>query len=289
MDLQKKQGELEKVIITVAPVGAWPTRAMNPYLPISPEEIAAEVLRSHEAGAAVAHIHARDLETEEPTADTAVYQAVFASVRAACPEVIIHLSTASGAAKLGLTPEQRIRHIHELKPEMASLNAGSMNLHCNVFINSPETIQQYARIMTELNVKPEFEVYDVGMIENIEQLVRKPGLVSEPYHYGLVLGVPGGIPATVKNLIHLVDALPEHCTWQTIAIGRHQIPLGTVGVVLGGGVRVGFEDNIYLYRGVLAKSNAELVEKAVKIIRELGLEIASAEEARELLSIPVSC
>ena len=289
MVLRKKGNVVEKVIITVAPVGSWPTRAMNPNLPITPEEIAAEVLRSCEAGAAVAHLHARDLETEEPTTDTAGYQAVFTSVRAACPEIIVQLSTASGAAKLGFSPEQRIRHIHELKPEMASLNAGSMNMHGNVFINSPETIEQYARVMAELNVKPEFEVYDVGMIENIEQLVRKPGLVPEPYHYGLVLGVPGGIPATVKNLIHLVDALPEHCTWQSIAIGRHQIPLGTVGVVLGGGIRVGFEDNIYLDRGVLAKSNAELVEKAVKIIHELGLEIASAEEARKLLTIPVLC
>lgn len=287
MDLQKKRDVVEKVIITVAPVGSWPTREMNPNLPISHEEIAAEVLRSYEAGAVVAHIHARDLETEEPTADTAVYQAVFASVRAACPEVIVQLSTGSGAAKLGFTPEQRVRPIHELKPEMASLNAGSMNMHGNVFINSPETIEQYARVMADLNVKPEFEVYDVGMIENIEQLVRKPGLVPEPYHYGLVLGVPGGIPATVKNLINLVDALPKHCTWQTIAMGRHQIQLGTVGVVLGGGIRVGFEDNIYLHRGVLAKSNAELVEKAVKIIHELGLEIASTQEARERLSIPV--
>ena len=146
-------------------------------------------------------------------------------------------------------------------------------------------IEQYAQTMADLNVKPEFEVYDLGMIENIEKLVQKPGIIPEPYNFGLVLGVTGGIPASVKNLVHMVDALPDNSVWQVIAIGRHQIPLGTVGVVMGGGIRVGFEDNVYLSHGVLASSNAQLVEKAVKIIQQVGRMVASPDEARQTLHL----
>jgi 3-keto-5-aminohexanoate cleavage enzyme len=287
MDLPNKLDTKRKVIITVAPVGSWPTREINPNLPITPEEIAAEVARSYDEGASVAHIHARDPGTEKPTADPTIYGAIFQAVREACPDIIIQLSSGTGAAILDLSPEERIRHIRELRPEMASLNAGSMNMQRAVFLNPADMIEQYARTMVDLNVKPEFEVYDVGMIENIERWVRRPQLVPEPYHYSLVMGVVGGIPATVKNLVHMVDSLPEHCTWQGIAIGPHQIPIGTVGVVMGGGIRVGFEDNVYLSRGVLAKSNAQLVEKAVKIIDQLGRQPASPEEARQILHIPL--
>ena len=133
---------------------------------------------------------------------------------------------------------------------------------------------------------PEFEVYDVGMIANVERLVLAPGLHPGRARLSLVMGVAGGIPATVPNLVHLVSCLPGGCSWQTIAIGRHQIPLGTVGLVMGGDIRVGMEDNLYLSRGVLARSNAELVDKAVRVVRELGLEPASPAEAREQLGLP---
>jgi 3-keto-5-aminohexanoate cleavage enzyme len=285
MILPNKLDSGQKVIITVAPVGSFPTKKDNPNLPITPEEIAAEVYRSYDAGASVVHLHARDLKTQEPTADPGIYRAIVQSVRERCPEIIIQLSTGTGAVKMGLSPQERIRHIEEIIPESASLNAGSMNMQQSVFVNSPETIQLYAQTMTKLKVKPEFEVFDLGMIENIEYLVRRRGLVPEPHSYSLVLGVIGGIPATVKNLVHMVDALPEHCNWQVIAVGRHQIPLGTVGVVMGGGIRVGFEDNVYLSRGILAESNAELVEKAVHVIKEVGREIASSEEARQILQV----
>jgi 3-keto-5-aminohexanoate cleavage enzyme len=275
----------KKLIITVAPVGAWPTREMNPHLPITPEEIAAEVCRSYDAGASIAHIHARELNTEKPTADPDLYRTIIELLRARCPDIIVQLSTGAGAALVDLSLEQRIGHVLELRPEMASLNAGSLNIQRNLFANPPQMIEHYARIMAEIKVKPEFEIYDMGMIDNVERLVRKPGIVSEPYAYGLVLGVTGGIPPTVKNLVHMVDALPEICHWQVIAVSKYQIPLGTVGIVMGGGIRVGFEDNIYLSRGVLATSNAQLVEKAADIAHQVGRRVASPDEARQILHL----
>jgi 3-keto-5-aminohexanoate cleavage enzyme len=275
----------KKAIITVAPVGSWTTKEMNPNLPVTPEEIAAEVCRSHSAGAAIAHIHARDAISQKSTADPSAYKEICDAIKDSCPDIIIQLSTGTGAAKLPLSPEQRIEHVKMLRPEFASLNVGSLNMHRSVFINSPETIEEFARTMAELNVKPEFEVYDSGMINNVEQLIRRPGIFPEPHAYGLVLGVMGGIPATVKNLVHMVDSIPDHCLWQVIAIGRHQIPLGAVGLVMGGGIRVGFEDNIYLRQGVLAESNAQLVEKAADLIVQLGRNVASSEEARQILQL----
>lgn len=285
MKLPNKLDSSQKVIITVAPVGSFPTKKDNPNLPITPEEIAAEVYRSFNAGASVVHLHARDLETQEPTADPSIYRAIVESIRQKCPEIIIQLSTGTGAVNRGFSPQERIRHVQEIMPESASLNGGSINMQRSVFINSSETIEFYAQTMAKLGVKPEFEVFDLGMIENIEYLVRRRGLVPEPYSYSLVLGIVGGIPATVKNLVYMVDSLPERSIWQVIAVGRHQIPLGTVGVVMGGGMRVGFEDNVYLSRGVLAKSNAQLVEKAARVIEEIGREVASSDEARQALQI----
>jgi len=285
LDLPKKLDTERKVIITVAPVGSWATKGMNPNLPITPEEISTEVQRSYDAGASVVHIHARDPDTQKPTAKSSTYKVICEAIRKSCPEILIQISTGTGAAVLNLSAEERIRPIEELKPELASLNAGSLNMNQSVFINSAETIEQYARKMTELRVKPEFEVYDFSMISNVEELIRKPGIVPEPHVYGLVLGVRGGIPATVKNLVYMVDALPDECTWQVIAIGKNQTPLGAVGVVMGGSMRVGFEDNLYVRRGVLARSNAELVQKAVDITRLVGRQVASPEDARQLLHI----
>lgn len=285
MGLPKKLDIDRKVIITVAPVGSWPTKDMNPNLPVTPEEIAAEVRRASDAGASVAHIHARDPDTQKPTSDPSIYKTICQAIRDSCPEIVIQISTGTGAAILNLAPEERIRSIEALRPELASLNAGSMNMNRSVFVNSAETIEQYARKMVELQIKPEFEVYDLSMISNVEELIRNPGIVPDPHAYGLVLGVRGGIPATVKNLVYMVDALPDDCTWQVIAIGRNQIPLGAAGVIMGGGMRVGFEDNIYLRRGVLARSNAELVEAAVAVIERVGRQVADPEDARRMLHI----
>ena len=273
---------MRKVIITVAPTGSITTRKETPYLPITPDEVAEETLRSYEAGAAVVHLHARDPQTGAPSNDTEVYRAYLERIRAKCP-IITQITTGGGAVTMGLTPEQRIAAVGELKPDMASLNAGSMNFGRKLFPNPPDVIELYARKMREWGVVPEFEVYDIGMINNVKELILKAGIMKPPLQFSLVLGVMGGIPATVRNLLFMSESLPENCTWQTIGIGRHQIPLGVAGVLLGGNVRVGFEDNIYLSKGTLAKSNAELVAKMVRIVRELGLEIATVEEAREVL------
>lgn len=275
---------MRKVIVTVAPTGSIPSRKDTPHLPITPEEVAAETLRAFNAGAAVVHLHARDPQTGNPTNETSVYACYLSLIREQC-DIITQITTGGGAVTMGLTPEQRIEAVRELRPEMASLNAGSMNFGRKLFPNTPDVIELYATKMKEWGVVPEFEVYDIGMIENVKHWILEPGLMQTPLQFSLVMGVVGGIPATPKNAVFFSECLPSGCTWQMIGIGRHQIPLGALGVLLGGSVRVGMEDNIYLSRGVLAKSNAELVEKMIRIIRELGLEPATPAEAREILGI----
>lgn len=273
-----------KVIITVAPTGSVTTRAETPYLPVTPEEVIEETVRSYNAGAAVVHLHGRDPDTGQPTSSLEIFRMYLEGIRARCP-IITQITTGGGAATLGLGYDERLRPVEELRPESASLNAGSMNFGRKLFPNPPEVMERYARRMAELGVMPEFEIYDLSMAHNVEVWIRRPGLVPPPYQNSLVMGVVGGIPPTFKNLLALVEALPKGDTWQVIGIGRHQFTLGTAGILLGGNIRVGFEDNIYLARGLLARSNAELVEKAVRIIRELGLEVATVDEAREILPL----
>jgi len=274
----------DKVIITVAPTGSIPTRLDSPYLPITPEEIAEETRRSYEAGASVVHLHARDPETGQPSPSVEVYRRTLDLIRHRCP-IVTQITTGGGAVTLGLTPEQRLAAVEKLRPDSASLNAGSMNFGRKLFPNTPEVMEVFARRMQELGVKPEFEVYEVGMVAQVKHWVLDPGLADPPYRFSLVLGVLGGIPATIRNLQILVDDLPADCRWQAIGIGRHQLPLGAVAVAAGGGLRVGFEDNLYLRKGLLAKSNAELVEKAATIVEAMGREVATVEETRRLLGL----
>jgi len=274
----------DKVIITVAPTGSIPTRKDSPYLPITAEEIGEETKRSFDAGAGVVHLHARNPDTGEPTSDLEVFRAYLEQIRKRCP-IITQITTGGGATTLGLGPEARLKAVEELRPDSASLNAGSMNFGRKLFPNPPEVMELFAQRMKELKVKPEFEVYDLGMIANALQWVIKPGLADAPYRFSFVMGVMGGIPATLRNLAILIDDLPENSTWQVIGIGKHQLSLGAAGVAAGGGLRVGFEDNLYLRKGVLAKSNAELVEAAVKIIEGMGKEVASVKEAKEIIGI----
>ncbi len=274
----------DKVIITVAPTGSIPSRKDTPYLPISAEEVGEESKRAYDAGASVVHLHARNPETGEPTSDLEVFRAYLAAVRRRCP-IITQITTGGGATTLGLGPEARLKAVEELKPDSASLNAGSMNFGRKLFPNPPEVMELFAKRMKELKVKPEFEIYDLGMINNVIQLLIKPGLADPPYRFSFVMGVLGGIQPSLRNLAILIQDLPENSTFQVIAIGRHQLSLGAAGVSAGGGLRVGFEDNIYLKRGVLAKSNAELVSAAVKIIEGMGKEAASVEETKEIIGI----
>jgi 3-keto-5-aminohexanoate cleavage enzyme len=273
-----------KVIITVAPTGSVTTKAETPYLPITPEEVIEETVRSYNAGASVVHLHARDPDTGQPTSSVEIFRMYLDGIRQRCP-IITQITTGGGAATLGLGYDERFRPVEKLRPDSASLNAGSMNFGRKLFPNPPEVMERYAKRMVELGVMPEFEIYDLSMIQNVDVWIRRPGIVPPPYQNSFVMGVLGGIPPTFKNLLALVESLPQGDTWQVIGIGRHQFTLGVAGILLGGNIRVGFEDNIYLAKGVLARSNAELVEKAVRIIRELGFEVASVEEARGILPL----
>ena len=277
--------ELEnKVIITVAPTGSIPTRKDTPYLPITPEEVAEETYRSWQAGASIVHLHARDPETGKPTSDIEVFRRYIELIRERCP-IVIQITTGGGATTLGLGAEERLRVVEELCPDSASLNAGSMNFGRKLFTNTPEMMEMFAKRMKELGVKPEFEIYDLGMLENVRRWIIEPGWAQAPYRFSFVLGVMGGAPPESEVLLMMKKMLPENSLWQVIGIGRHQLRLGAVAIAEGGGLRVGFEDNIYLRKGVLAKSNAELVEQAVRMITALGKEVASVEDTRKILNI----
>ncbi|MEM0084489.1 MAG: 3-keto-5-aminohexanoate cleavage protein [Candidatus Methanomethylicia archaeon] len=270
-----------KMIITVAPTGSGPQWQKNPNVPITPEEIANEAVKAYEAGASVAHIHVRDVKSKGPYPDVKLYREVIERIRERC-DMIIQLTT-GGGGPYGISMEQRLCAL-ELNPEFASLNVATMTFGDGVFLNPPADVERIARIMLEKNIKPEIECYDVGHINLALQLLEK-GLLKEPLRFGLVLGVKGGIPATPENLVWMVKALPKNCRWNTIVVGRAHFPLLTLGMILGGDVRTGMEDNIYISRGVLAKSNAEMVAKVVRIAKELGIDIATPSEARELLGL----
>jgi len=275
----------DKVIITVAPTGSIPSREDTPYLPVTADEVAEETRRSCDAGASVVHLHARDPETGKPTSDTEVFRAYLEAIRERCP-IITQITTGGGAVTLGLSPQERLKAVEELLPDSASLNAGSMNFGRKLFPNTPDVMEAFAKRMSELGVKPEFEIYDTGMVAQIKHWIIGPGLAKPPYRCSLVMGVMGGIPPTVANLAMLVGQLPEESVWQVIGIGRHQLSLGAAALACGGGMRVGFEDNIYIKRGELAKSNAELVERAAAIVEALGKSVATVDEARQILGIP---
>lgn len=266
-------------MITAAVVGAEVTRAHHPRIPYTPEEIADEAVRAWEAGAAIIHLHARRPDGT-PTQDRDVYAEIIARIRARC-DAILQVST--GGA-IGMTPEERMAPL-ELQPEMATLTTGTVNFGDGVFFNPPDVVERFAREMKARGVRPEFEIFDVGMIEGALALVRK-GLVEGHLHFDFVMGVPGGIPATVDNLVHLVRQLPPGATWTVAGVGRHQLPMAVHALVMGGHVRVGFEDNVYYAKGVLAESNAQLVERIVRLAREIGREVATPDEARALLGIP---
>lgn len=269
---------MEKLIITAALTGAEVTRENQPNLPLTPDEIAEAAYQCYLAGASIVHVHARD-EEGKPTQSYDVYKEIKEKIEAKC-NIIFQPSTGGAVWHV---PEERLQPV-DLKPEMATLSAGTCNFGPDVFMNSEEYIEKFATKMKELGVKPEIEVFERGMIENAKKLVKK-GLVDAPLHFDFVLGVPGACPATPEDLMYMVRNIPEDSTWTVAGIGRHELPLATMGIVLGGHVRVGFEDNVYYGKGQLAESNAQLVERIVRIAKELGREIATPDEARQILKI----
>ncbi|GGC76142.1 3-keto-5-aminohexanoate cleavage enzyme [Thalassobacillus devorans] len=269
---------MEKLIITVAPTGAQTTREHTPYVPLTPKEIADSIYESWKAGAAIGHVHVRDIMGEN-TMDLSAYQEVIDRVEEKC-DIILNLTTAGG---LETTEEERLR-VCELNPEMATFDAGSMNFGSGVFLNSPSFLEELASETQKRNIKPEIEAFDVGMIHNALRIAKK-GLLDDPFHFQFVLGVAGGMPATPKNLMHMVDCIPEGSTWSAIGASKHQLTINTMSILLGGHVRVGMEDSVYYRKGELAETNAQFVTRIVNLAKTLGREVATPDEAREILQL----
>jgi 3-keto-5-aminohexanoate cleavage enzyme len=280
----------DKVIITAALTGVFATRQQSPYIPYTAEEIAEEARRAVEAGAAIVHIHARQ-DDGLPAFDVESYARIDSAVKEKCEDVIINYSTGA----IGISRETRIHHIPALKPDMAALNMGSMNYaiysrkkktfyHDHVFANPFTDIQFFLEAMNEAGTRPEMECFDTGHINNAQPLIDL-GILQPPFQFSLIMGVLGGIPATTKNLVHQVDQLPQNSFWQVIGIGAKQWKWVAAALSMGGNVRVGLEDNLYLPNGDVAKSNGEAVAKAVALIRLIGMEPASVAEARQILQL----
>jgi 3-keto-5-aminohexanoate cleavage enzyme len=280
---------MEKLIITAALTGAQHGKAANPNLPEQPDEIVSQAIECWRAGAAIAHIHARD-KNGRPTSEVAVFRQIYEPLKEQT-DLVICLST-GGARSLPL--EDRVAVVPALKPDLASFNIGSAMQGIYDFENKKWLVdftlsQSFAelefigRAMLKSGTKAELEIYDFGMINNA-LLLRDMGVLFEPLHFSFVMGIPGQTTtATPKNLLHLVESIPPGSTYQVIGIGRHQFPMVTMGIIMGGHIRVGLEDNLYVEKGKPARSNAQLVEKAVRIARELGREIATPNEARKIL------
>jgi uncharacterized protein (DUF849 family) len=269
-----------KTIITVAPTGAWPTKKDNPNVPLTPREIAADVVACRKAGAAVAHLHMRDDEGKG-TMDKNRFAETVTMIRNEC-DIVLNLTT-SGA--LDATDETRMAHLIALKPQLGSYDAGSMNwMHTTLFINSPQFLEKLGRTMWENGVKPEIEIFDAGMIYNALYYLKK-GVLKEPLHFQFVLGAAGGMAATVENLVFLRGLIPEGSTWSAFGIGRGSVPIMLTTIAMGGHVRVGMEDNVYFSKGNLADSNAQFVEQAAGLIRGANREVATPDEAGKILGV----
>jgi 3-keto-5-aminohexanoate cleavage enzyme len=271
---------VKKVIITAAICGAEVTKANNPAVPYSLEELVNEANSAYEAGAAIIHLHVR-WDNGEPTQDRGRYQRAMEKISKVCPGIIILPST--GGA-VGMSVEERIQPV-ELKPEMATVDCGTMNFGGNdIFVNTEDMMISFVQRMQEVGVMPELECFDKGMLDTVLRL-SKEGIMPEHLHFNFVLGVKGGMAAVPENLFFLVSSLPHDATWGVSGVGSNQFDMVVLAILLGGNVRVGFEDNVYVERGKLAANNGELVEKTVKIATMLGREVATAGEARKMLGL----
>lgn len=279
---------MKPVIITCAITGAETTQAKQPALPVTPAQQAQAAAECVKAGASVIHLHVRE-DDGQPSQRVERFEESIRAIRAAAPGVVIQIST--GGA-VGESIENRAKPL-ALKPEMASLNIGTMNFGDEVFWNHPRDVQGLAQKMRELGVIPELEIYEVGMLEAAYALVKK-GVIAPPLHFQFVLGVPGGMSGEPGNLLFLVERMrvlhaglgtKGEPDWGVAGVGRYQLPLAVQALVMGGNVRVGFEDNIFYSRGVVATSNAQLVERVVRLARELGREVATVAQTRAALGL----
>lgn len=298
---------MDKFIITAAVTGSIHTPTMSSHLPITPDQIVEDALGAHAAGAAIVHLHVRDRETGQPSADPKLFGEILSEIKSAC-NVIVCTTTGGG---LGQTTEERVRVVKTYSPELASLNAGSLNFALFpildkikefkkdwesqylamsedfIFPNTFKTLRQFSQYFAEANTRPEFEIYDAGMLSNLAFLISQ-GWVTTPVYLQFVLGILGGMQATVNNLVFLYNSAREiigDFKWSVCAAGKEQFRMCNLALLMGGNTRVGLEDNLYLEKGVMAKSSAEQVEKIVRIGKEHGLEPATPDEAREILHL----
>ena len=271
---------MEKLIITAAICGAEVTKEHNPAVPYTVEEIAEEAYKAYEAGAAIIHLHVRE-DDGTPTQSAERFEKCINAIKARCPDVIVQPST--GGA-VGMTNDERLQPI-TLNPEMATLDCGTCNFGGDdIFVNTENTIIEFAEKMNARNIKPEIEVFDKGMIDMAIRLNKK-GYIKSPMHFNFVMGVNGGISGTMRDLLFMAESIPCGSTFTVSGVGRTQLDMNTAAILMGGHVRVGFEDNVNLKKGVKAESNADFVKRIKEIATLLGREIATPDEAREILGI----
>jgi uncharacterized protein (DUF849 family) len=284
------------VIITAALTGGADSTGASPYVPITPAQLAAEALAARAAGAAIVHIHVRNPETGKPSRDVVLYRETVQRIRDAGSDVLINLTTGPGASfapgedpninarPKGMgTPAERVAHILELRPDICSLDIATMNFGPTAFLNTPAHLTAMAQMIREAGVKPELEIFDLGHAMLAADMVKR-GLFEAPPWFQLCLGIAWGAPATTEAMLALKQLVPAGGIWSAFGISRAQFPMVAQAVILGGHVRVGLEDNLYLARGVLAEGNAPLVARAKRIVEELGEHAASPDEAKAILS-----
>ncbi|MGH6726189.1 MAG: 3-keto-5-aminohexanoate cleavage protein [Pseudolabrys sp.] len=287
-----------KVMIVCAVTGSADTPSRNPAVPVTPAEIAASAIDAAKAGAAIVHIHVRDLKTTRPSMDEALYREVVERIRASGTDVLINLTTGPGARFIpgvddplkpasGSTlalPAARVRHVVALKPDICSLDMGSMNMGGQVFVNTPPHLEAMAMAIRDAGVTPELEVFEAGHLMLAKRMIET-GHIKPPGMFQICLGISWGQPATPEAVTYMRSLLPRDCVWFAFGISLHQFPIAAQTVLLGGHVRVGLEDNLYLEKGKLTPSNAALVEKAARIVEILGDQVATPTDARQMLKL----
>lgn len=287
-----------KTLITCAVTGNLVKPEQTPHLPITPEQIADECLAACDAGAAQVHIHVRNPENGRPSMELDLYRDVVSRIRQCNTDLIINLTTGPGGryvpseddpkiAAPGTTllpPEQRVEHIAQIRPDVCSLDLNTMNSGPDVVMNTPKNVRRMAKVIRAAGVKPELEIFDSGDIHLARDMIAD-GSLEGPGMWTFVLGVKYGFAPTTETLLYARNLLPSGAFWSAFGIGRAEFPFVAQSFLLGGHVRVGMEDNIYLEKGVLAASNAQLVAKASDILKSLGSEVANPREAREMLGL----
>jgi uncharacterized protein (DUF849 family) len=288
----------QPVILTCAVTGGDDTAGRFQAVPVTPEQIAHAAIESCKAGAAIAHIHVRNPETGKPSMELALYREVVDRIRNSGSDVIINLTTGPGArfvpsdtetnqAQPGSNlrpPVERVQHIVALKPDICSLDMGTLNFGKGALINVPGHVETIAAAIRSAGVKPELEVFDTGHIALALDMIRR-GLLDDKPLFQMVMGVPWGAPATTEVLAAMKSMLPQGAEWAAFGVGRSQVPMVAQALVLGGHIRVGLEDNLYIAKGELAPDNASLVRKAANIVDLIGSRLATPAEARAMLGI----